>query len=121
MDNNEEHYKYILGILNSSLINWFYNNNYTNESKLTVNLSKEYLSEIPIKKLFKEKLQCQIIRCVTAILKAKQQNPQANTKQLENQIDIMVYKLYNLTYDEVKIIDPAFALTEREFENFQIE
>ncbi len=31
---------------------------------------------------------------------------QANTKKLEDQIDIMVYKLYNLTYEEVKIIDP---------------
>lgn len=27
-------------------------------------------------------------------------------KHLEDRIDIMVYKLYNLTYDEVKIIDP---------------
>jgi len=26
---------------------------------------------------------------------------------------------YNLTYQEVKIIDPAFALTEKEYENFE--
>lgn len=121
LDNNEELYKYLLGILNSSLINWFYINNYTNESKLTVNLSKEYLSEIPIKKLVKEKLQCEIIRGVTSILKTKQQNPQANTTHLEYQIDIMVYKLYNLTYEEVKIIDPTFSLTEKEYENYKFE
>ncbi|OFX28358.1 MAG: hypothetical protein A2X08_10795 [Bacteroidetes bacterium GWA2_32_17] len=41
--------KYILTILNSTLINWFYNNQFTNESTLTVNISKEYLSKIPIK------------------------------------------------------------------------
>lgn len=41
--------EYILCLLNSSLINWFYKTKFTNESKLTVNLSKEYLSEIPIK------------------------------------------------------------------------
>ncbi|MBS1532564.1 MAG: N-6 DNA methylase [Bacteroidetes bacterium] len=41
-------YKYILGLLNSKLINWYYSNQFTNESKLTVNLSKEYLSQIPI-------------------------------------------------------------------------
>ncbi|MBC8527172.1 MAG: hypothetical protein H8D22_10055 [Candidatus Cloacimonetes bacterium] len=27
---------------------------------------------------------------------------------LENQIDIMVYKLYELTYEEVKIVDTEF-------------
>jgi len=31
------------------------------------------------------------------------------------------YKLYALTYEEVKIIDPAFALTEKECEEFQID
>lgn len=41
--------KYILALLNSSLINWYYNTQFTNESTLTVNISKEYLSKIPIK------------------------------------------------------------------------
>lgn len=40
----------ILCLLNSKLINWFYNNAFTNESTLTVNVSKEYLSQIPIVK-----------------------------------------------------------------------
>lgn len=29
-----------------------------------------------------------------------------NLNYLEDQIDIMVYKLYELTYEEVKVIDP---------------
>ncbi|WP_242927181.1 Eco57I restriction-modification methylase domain-containing protein [Pontibacter vulgaris] len=41
--------KFILTLLNSELINWFYNNQFTNESTLTVNISKEYLSRIPVK------------------------------------------------------------------------
>jgi type I restriction-modification system DNA methylase subunit len=41
--------KFILTLLNSNLINWYYNNQFTNESTLTVNISKEYLSKIPIK------------------------------------------------------------------------
>ncbi len=40
--------KFILALLNSKLVNWFYNNIFTNESTLTVNISKEYLSRIPI-------------------------------------------------------------------------
>jgi type I restriction-modification system DNA methylase subunit len=47
--------KFILGLLNSDLINWFYNNQFTNESKLTVNISKEYMSRIPIVKCSDQK------------------------------------------------------------------
>lgn len=43
--------KFILTLLNSALINWFYNKSFTNDSTLTVNISKEYLSKIPIKKI----------------------------------------------------------------------
>ena len=49
MKNSILNAKYILVLLNSKLINWFYNNQFTNESNLTVNISKEYLSKIPIK------------------------------------------------------------------------
>jgi hypothetical protein len=38
------------------------------------------------------------------ILLAKQQNPDADTSQLEHQIDQLVYKLYDLTEEEIKII-----------------
>lgn len=47
-DNCQFNIKYILCLLNSSLINWFYGTYFTNESVLTVNISKEYLSKIPI-------------------------------------------------------------------------
>lgn len=47
-DGSDYKYKFILGILNSKLVNWYYTNQFTNESRLTVNLSKEYLSQIPI-------------------------------------------------------------------------
>jgi hypothetical protein len=32
----------------------------------------------------------------------------------------MVYKLYELTYEEVKIVEPDFALTKEEYENFKL-
>ena len=51
LNNNTLYYEYILSILNSNLINWFYIKEFTNGSELTVNLSKEYLSEIPIKEI----------------------------------------------------------------------
>ena len=33
----------------------------------------------------------------------------------------MVYKVYELTYDEVKIVDPEFPLTKEEYDKFSIE
>ncbi|WP_434686481.1 hypothetical protein [Pseudanabaena minima] len=45
----------------------------------------------------------------------------ADTSELEKAIDNLVYKLYQLTYDEVKAIDPEFALTEQEYTAIRIE
>ena len=43
-----------------------------------------------------------------------------DTTALEQQIDNMVYKLYELTYEEVKIIDPENTLTEKEYADIKI-
>ena len=45
----------------------------------------------------------------------------ANTTKEEKAIDNLVYKLYQLTYDEVKIIDPEFELTEQEYTAIKME
>ncbi|MCQ2771235.1 MAG: hypothetical protein MJ236_05495, partial [Clostridia bacterium] len=39
----------------------------------------------------------------------------------ENKIDHIVYHLYNLTYDEVLIVDPQTPITREEYDNFKIE
>ena len=41
--------------------------------------------------------------------------PILNTR--DNQNGLMVYKLYDLTYSEVKIIDPEFPMSEEEYNN----
>ena len=57
-----------------------------------------------------------ITELVDQILTAKQQNPAADTSKLERRIDLMVYRLYDLTYDEVKIVEPEFALSAEEYQ-----
>ena len=42
---------YILALLNSRVINWYYVSKFTNKSNLTVNISKTFLEKIPIKKI----------------------------------------------------------------------
>jgi len=42
---------------------------------------------------------------VDQILSAKKQKPETDTSHLEYQIDQLVYQLYNLTPNEIKIIE----------------
>jgi len=50
---------------------------------------------------------------------AKKERGEDTTAE-EQQIDLMVYNLYELTYDEVKIVDPEFGLTEEEYMNYEL-
>ena len=103
-DDSDYSIKYILALFNSKLINWFYVNRFTNESKLTVNLSKEYLSQIPIKKV-NRKIQSEIVKIVETILFDKHKDYTTDTTSLEKEIDEMVYKLYGLTEEEIEIVE----------------
>ena len=89
-------------------------------------LYQKPLSEIPIKKA-DENIQNKFVSVVDKILAITQtedylQNTEKQNavKEYENQIDIMVYKLYELTYDEVLTIDKDFALTQEEYEKFKL-
>jgi len=42
------------------------------------------------------------------VLSAKKQNPNADTSELERKVDQLVYKLYDLTEEEIKIIEDCF-------------
>lgn len=46
-----------------------------------------------------------------------------NLNYLEDQIDIMVYKLYNLTYEEVEIIDPQIGkiISKADYDKFRLQ
>jgi hypothetical protein len=96
--------KYILALLNSKLINWYYVNRFTNKSSLTVNLSKKYLSKIPIKKVSIQ-TQKDFVKVVDEILVIKSENHLADANILEKEIDQMVYKLYGLTEEEIRIVE----------------
>lgn len=63
----------------------------------------------------------QIVTILDQILSSKKENPQADTTLLERRIDEMVYKLYELTYEEVKVVDPDFNLTKEEYNQIRME
>ena len=85
-----------------------------------INISPELLRSLPIPAM-SENSKTKLIELSTQILTAKKSDPKADTSALENQIDQMVYKLYELTYDEVKVIDPEFSLSPEEYEAVSVE
>jgi len=68
----------------------------------------DYFFNTPIP-LVPEVKQKSIIDLVNQILELKKQNPEANIEKFEKQIDKLVYKLYNLTKEEIKIIENETA------------
>ena len=98
-----EMYEYILALLNSNTLNWYYANNFSNNSKLTVNISKTYLSKLPIPTVSNEKLK-EITEIVKTLLK---NNPENNNQDLIIKLNKIIYELYGLKKKEIDIIEKA--------------
>ncbi len=101
--------KLLTALLNSKLIT-FYFKNFCGGcilGKSGYQYNKHALEKIPIPKITpqNQKLADKITDCAEAILEAKEKDPKANTQQLEKEIDALVYQLYNLTDEEIKIIE----------------
>ncbi|GAH64604.1 unnamed protein product, partial [marine sediment metagenome] len=90
---------YLLGLLNSSLLNWYFKVFSANS-----NVNCYEVNNFPIV-LVSRGAQGNIKNLVGSILSAKQGNPQADTSELETKIDQMVYDLYDLTDKEIAIIE----------------
>lgn len=100
---------YALGIINSSLTNFWFEYYYktTKVSGNFFDLNGNQIGSIPIP--FASSSQQQpIINWVNQILSAKKENPSADTSSLESEIDCLVYQLYGLTEEEIKIVDGEY-------------
>lgn len=104
--NSKNELKYLLGFLNSNLIFYYFKNIGHLYSDKGFLLSNQYVEKFPIPKINSknQKLADELINLADDILKAKEQDKNANTQELENKINSLVYKLYNLNEEEIKII-----------------
>ncbi|WP_346680413.1 TaqI-like C-terminal specificity domain-containing protein [uncultured Brachyspira sp.] len=114
-------YELICALLNSKLINFYYVKNFTNASTLTVNISKTFLEKIPLPlidlsdeqdKEIHDKIVTLVENIITLNKKlSAEKNPNSinilkrQINALDKQIDALVYKLYNLNDEEIKIIE----------------
>lgn len=107
--------RYLLGILDSTLINYLFATRFLNLA-----IKAEYLKQlrIPIPSALILK---QLESLVSKVLELKKVNIEADTTSLEYQIDFLVYHLYGLTYDEVLIVDPETPISREEYEAYKKE
>ncbi len=90
---------YILAIINSQVIDWYFRKTSTNNH---VNIYE--LEQLPIPKASIEQ-QKSIINLIDEIMCKKKANPNADILSLERMIDEVVYELYGLTKKEIAVIE----------------
>ena len=91
--------KFLCGLLNSKLVNFWYTRKY----KLPT-IGGYELDSIPIPEIL-PKQQLSVINLVSQIIETKRNNPSADTSDLEHQIDKLIYDLYGLTEEEIVVIE----------------
>ena len=95
--------KYLTGLLNSTMMYYYMHQTIKHNGDL-LQLDKVRFLSIPLYKPTAE-IQNEIARIVDQILCAKCKHQNLDTSALEQEIDRLVYKLYNLTDEEIALIE----------------
>jgi len=98
---------YHIGLLNSCLIRSYINSVDTKLGESVYRHYKYNFERIPIPPITPQNqpLVAQIEALVDQILARKRGNPHADTRDLERDIDQLVYRLYDLTPDEIRLVE----------------
>ena len=104
-NNNIDQLYCLLGFLNSRLMTWYHLKKHS-KALASTSIPKILVGEIrniPLKLKLLESMA--LTKLTTKILSLKTKKPTIDTNQLEIQIDQLVYQLYNLTPEEIKIVE----------------
>ena len=96
--------KYLLALMNSKLMEFYFGFIGIMTAGGAYTLKYETVAEFPIK-VISLNAQKPFITLVDQILSAKCENPQADTSELEREIDRLVYELYGLTEEEIAVVE----------------
>lgn len=121
LTNTSEEIKYILGILNSKLLNYYFKNIFTDYRDAFPIIKSGHLEQLPIRTINFEDAADKarhdnIVKLVEQMLAAKAKYTTATTESeknrldiqieaLDRQIDSAVYELYGLSEEEIKIVE----------------
>ena len=96
--------EYLVSFFNSKLFKYCFEENFPELQGNTRELNKVIFEQIPVKTISDE---TPFIEKVNQILAAKKLQPTADTTVLEKEIDQLIYQLYDLTEEEIKIVENA--------------
>ena len=98
--------KFLLALINSTLINWYTYKFIFCSAICTMHLDEYYVGKIPVP-LSHHGKQAALDKLVDQIMAVKGHNQAAETGELEREIDQIVYNLYNLRPEEIAIVEGA--------------
>ncbi len=112
--------KVLLAILNSKIATFYHFNSSPKATKGAFpKILVEDIKNFPLPKISIAS-QERLINIINKILDDKKSNPLSSTVYLERKIDGIVFRLYNLDFDEVKIIEPDFWLNNIDYNNIEL-
>ena len=116
-DSNKYSLSSCLAILNSKLATFFHFNHSPKATKGAFpKILVQDIKDFPLPNIAPEMVE-RLEQLVAQITTLKSEDSNADTLTFENEIDKIVYHLYELTYDEVLIIDPSTPISREEYEN----
>ena len=105
--------KFIIALINSGLLNWYYKAISLETGRVMAQTDIETIESLPIREAT-EQQQKAFVDLVERILKITEAGDylehtekQAKVRDIERQIDELVYKLYDLTEEEIKIVEQS--------------
>ena len=120
-ENLEISLKYLLGVLNSKILNFFFSNIFTDYRDVFPIMKSGHIEELPLPNIdfqnkSKKEKHDKIVSLVEQMLESKKKLAEAKTDKdknyyeqkcnsLDKQIDNLVYELYGLTEEEIKIVE----------------
>ena len=108
-------YKSVCSILNSKLLNFIFKSISQEEGRTFAKVRPINLRKLPIPNWNQNQ-----ISYLSNLFDVIVKDENLDSKQIV-ELNNLVYKLYELTYDEVKVIDPAFSLSKKEYEAIKLE
>ncbi|MAN58812.1 MAG: restriction endonuclease [Flavobacteriaceae bacterium] len=100
--NNGPNLKFILGLMNSKLMNYLYSNKFKSTKTVFSEIQARSVKELPIPKISKLQ-EIEIVKLADQIIEMKK--CELESSEIENEIDQLVYQFYDLTEEEIELIE----------------
>lgn len=96
--------KLLCALLNSKVGNWWFNTN-GKKRGVGVDVGVDRLRQFPLPR--PSETFTQVEKLVDLVIAAKAKSPDANTAEMEQKIDVLIYGLYGLPRDDIKVVEAS--------------